>query len=87
MKKGICEVVVREISPDLGPSPPRTVESLSNIVIEIDTQVCIRCPYFVGPPDRYPPKPLSPGEEIKPPLPTHPDIYQPKPPEKKPLRF
>ncbi|MFX0117213.1 MAG: hypothetical protein ACFFB3_21890 [Candidatus Hodarchaeota archaeon] len=100
MKKGTCEAVVKGIrpGPDIVPPPLKTeppqsqTETLSlsdfkNITIEIDTRVCLRCPYYTGSSERPPFEPVVPGERIRPPIPSHPDIYDPKPPEKKPLRF
>jgi hypothetical protein len=90
MKKGFCEAVVKKRSPDITPPVPCTsppVEQIGNLSVEIDTRVCLSCPYFRGPVDRQPWEPIVPDEKIKPPIPSHPDIYEPQKPEKKPLRF
>lgn len=84
MKKGYCEAVSKKSLPDLS---PQDLNENPNLVIEIDTRICLTCPYFAGHKDPRYPRPITPGEEIKPPIPSHPDIYVPRRDEKKPFRF
>lgn len=93
MKKGICEAVVTGSQSESDVNLPQSQikspqpHDLKGLILEIDTKACLRCPYFIGPSNRPPIDPITPGETIRPPVPSHPDIHDPRPPEKKPLRF